>query len=128
MRYLVDTNAWIGFFEDAPFLTDRAAETMESAEAECFVSIASIWEAAIKLGLGKLKLPYDLGRELPEILAENGIELLGIEFADVVEVRGLERLHGDPFDRLQAVQARRRRMRVISRDPVFEEYGLVRVW
>lgn len=59
MSILVDTNAWIAFFEDSPMLSDRAATLMESSEEVCFISIASIWESAIKVGLGKLKLPYD---------------------------------------------------------------------
>lgn len=94
----------------------------------CFISIASIWEAAIKVGLGKLKLPYDLETDLPRILDENGFTLLGIEVADAVSVKDLEAVHGDPFDRIQAVQARRRGWRVLSRDPVFERYGLKRIW
>jgi PIN domain nuclease of toxin-antitoxin system len=101
---------------------------MEGSDEACHVSIASIWEAAIKVGIGKLKLPYDLERDLPRILEENGFELLGIDLADAAGVKDLEPLHGDPFDRIQIVQARRRRLQVISRDPVFERYGLKRVW
>ena len=83
MSYLIDTNAWIALFEDAPGLSDEAADLMETMSPNCFISIASIWEAAIKVGIGKLKLPYDL--------------------------------HGDPFDRIQVVQARRRPL--ASREP-----------
>jgi PIN domain nuclease of toxin-antitoxin system len=128
VRYLVDTNAWIALFENSRVLTEEAAQAMESAETECFVSIASIWEAAIKVGIGKLKLPYDLETDLPRILEDNGFELLGVEIGEAAGVRALEPVHGDPFDRIQVVQARRRRLQVISRDPVFERYGLKRVW
>jgi PIN domain nuclease of toxin-antitoxin system len=128
VRYLVDTNAWIALFENNPVLTEEAAQAMESAETECFVSIASIWEAAIKVGIGKLKLPYDLETDLPRILEGNGFELLGVEIGDAAGVRALEPVHGDPFDRIQVVQARRRRLQIISRDPVFDRYGLKRVW
>jgi PIN domain nuclease of toxin-antitoxin system len=125
---LIDTNAWIAFFEDAKVLSDRAATLMESSDEVCFVSIASIWEAAIKVGLGKLELPYDLETDLPRILDENGFTVLGIEVGDAVAVKDLEAIHGDPFDRIQVVQAQRRGWRVISRDPVFERYGLRRIW
>lgn len=109
-------------------LSDRAATLMESSEEVCFISIASIWESAIKVGLGKLKLPYDLESDLPHILKENGFTVLGLEVGDVVAVKDLEPIHGDPFDRIQVAQARRRGWRVISRDSVFERYGLRRIW
>lgn len=128
MSCLIDTNAWIAFFEDAPVLSDRAATLMESPSDVCYVSIASIWEAAIKVGLGKLDLPYDLETDLPRILDENGFTVLGIDVADAVAVKNLEEIHGDPFDRIQVAQAKRRGWRVISRDPVFERHGLKRIW
>jgi PIN domain nuclease of toxin-antitoxin system len=128
MAYLVDTNGWIRFLNGDPKFGKDAKSTMVESPAECFVSVASIWEAAIKEGLGKLKLPYDLKHDLPKILEENGFPLIGIDFSEAVEVRDLPRLHGDPFDRLIAAQAQRRRLEVISSDPVFERYGLRRVW
>ena len=127
MNHLVDTNAWIAFFQGSPGLSEDAAGLMESG-APCFLSIASVWEAAIKCGLGKLKLPYDLETDLPGIVDRCGFRWLPIEVEDAAGVRHLKRIHGDPFDRLMAVQARRRKWRVISRDPVFDRYGLKRVW
>ena len=57
MRYLVDTNAWIGFVAGAKDFGRHARESMESGSWECCISLASVWEASIKVGLGKLKLP-----------------------------------------------------------------------
>jgi PIN domain nuclease of toxin-antitoxin system len=128
VSYLVDTNAWIALFEDAPILSDRAATLMESSSNACHVSVASVWEAAIKVGIGKLRLPYDLEVDLPRILEENGFALVGIDIADAVAVKDLSPVHGDPFDRIQVAQARRHGWTVISRDPIFERYGLRRVW
>lgn len=128
MSFLVDTNAWIAFFEDAPMLSDRAANLMETESEACFVSIASIWEAAIKVGIGKLSLPYDLEKDLPRILDENGFTVIGIEIDEAAAVKDLEWTHRDPFDRIQLIQARRRSWSIISRDPVFDQYGLRRIW
>lgn len=128
MSYLVDTNAWIAMFEDSPVLSDRAATLMESSPESCHVSVASVWEATIKVGIGKLKLPYDLAVDLPRILEENGFALVGIEIAEAVAVKDLPPVHGDPFDRIQVAQALRHGWTVISRDPIFERYGLRRVW
>lgn len=128
MKYLVDTNAWIVFLNGGSDFGKHAKSTMLDESWECCVSIASIWEAAIKVGLGKLKLPYDLEGDLPGILEDNGFEVLPVEFADAAGVRDMEQIHGDPFDRIQAIQARRRRFSIISRDPVFDRYGIRRIW
>ena len=128
MSLLVDTNGWIGFFEGSPDFGSAAKEFMIHRPQDCYISTASIWEAAIKVGLGKLILPYDLKEDLPRLIVENGFQKLGIDFEDAVEAKDLPRLHGDPFDRLQAIQARLRGWIVISRDPVFDDYGLKRIW
>ncbi|MDZ4787605.1 MAG: type II toxin-antitoxin system VapC family toxin [Blastochloris sp.] len=128
MSYLIDTNAWIGYFEGRQDFGALAKQVMLDEKVDCFVSIASIWEAAIKVGLGKLKLPYDLEKDLPRLLDDNGFELINIELVDAVAARELDRLHGDPIDRIQVIQARRRGWKIISRNPVFDRYGLSRVW
>ncbi len=125
---LIDTNAWIHFFEDSPRLSGVAADLLEAKDSHCFVSIASIWEAAIKVGLGKLKLPYDLTADLPGLLEDNGFRVLPVDVEDALGVGALPPIHGDPFDRIQVMQAKRRKLTVISRDAVFDAYGLDRVW
>jgi len=127
VSYLVDTNAWIMFFEDSPRLSNAAAEIIESP-ADCFISVASVWEASIKVALEKLRLPYDLRDDLPRLIEECGFKLLGVEIDDATAVCDLPHHHGDPFDRMMATQAMRRNLRIISSDPVFEKYGLRRIW
>lgn len=128
MKYLVDTNAWIGFFEGSPDFGATAKKTMSAYPEDCLISMASVWEASIKIGLGKLVLPYDLRADLPRLFEENGFALLAVAFDDASGVVDLPRHHGDPFDRLMAVQALRRNLQVISRDPIFDSYGLRRIW
>ncbi len=128
MRHLVDTNAWIGFVAGAKDFGRHARETMESESWECCISLASVWEASIKVGLGKLKLPYSLDHDLPRIFEDNGFTVLAPDWRAVTAVQNLEPVHGDPFDRIQVVQARQHKLDIISRDPVFDRYGLRRVW
>lgn len=128
MTYLLDTNAWIAFFEDSKDLSDRAARLIESESDRCLVSVVSIWEAAIKVGLGKLKLGYDLEKDLPGLVEQNGFRMLGLEAEEAASVRSLEKIHRDPFDRMLVCQARRHGSTILSRDPVFEKYGLKRIW
>ena len=128
MKYLLDTNAWIGFFQGSGDFGKRAKSVMLDESWECCVSIAGVWEAAIKVGLGKLKLPYDLVDDLPRILEENGFGILPVELGDATGVLELKPVHGDPFDRIQVVQASRRGLGIISRDEIFDRYGVRRIW
>lgn len=128
MKYLVDTNAWIGFLEGERGFSRRAREIMQHESWECRISLASVWEASIKVGLGKLKLGYSLDTDLPRLFEENGFEVITPDWRAVTAVEHLEPVHGDPFDRIQVVQARHRGLDIISRDPVFDRYGLRRVW
>ena len=128
MTYLLDTNAWIAFFEDSEDLSDRAASLIESGSNHCLLSVVSVWEAAIKAGLGKLKLGYDLERDLPRLVEQNGFRMLGLEVEEAAAARNLEKIHRDPFDRMLVCQARRHGYAILSRDPVFEKYGLKRIW
>ncbi len=128
MRYLVDTNAWVGFFAGDKGFARHARAVMEDEAWNCFVSLASVWEASIKAGLGKLTLPYSLGEDLKRLFEDNGFTILVPDWRAVTAVQHLEPVHGDPFDRIQVVQARQHGLDIISRDPVFDRYGLRRVW
>jgi len=128
VRYLVDTNAWIGFLQGQQGFGRRAKDIMQNEPWRCRISLASVWEAAIKAGLGKLKLDYSLDTDLPRLFEENGFEVLAPDWRAVTAVQHLEPIHGDPFDRIQVIQARHRGLDIISRDPVFDRYGLRRVW
>ena len=128
MKYLVDTNGWLGFFEGAEGFGRQARRAMEENPGSCWISLVSVWEAAIKVGLGKLKLAYDLEKDLPRLAEQNGFPFLGLDLEDAAAVRSLEPIHRDPFDRMLVSQARRRGCVILSRDPVFEKYGLKRIW
>lgn len=128
MKFLVDTNGWLGFFEGKDGFGSEARKVMETNPSACWISLASVWEAAIKVGLGKLKVDYDLGKGLARLVEQNGFHFLGLELEDAAAVRSLDLIHRDPFDRIQVCQAHRLGFTILSRDPVFEKYGLKRIW
>lgn len=101
---------------------------MQAIKNPCFLSVASCWEMAIKIGIGKLRLPAVIEKFVPDQLAANGIELLPINFLDAAGVANLDRHHGDPFDRLIISQALRNDLVIASADRVFAKYGVKRVW
>jgi PIN domain nuclease of toxin-antitoxin system len=92
------------------------------------VSIASGWEIAIKVSLGKLRVDGALDRFLPEQLAANGFQPLAIDLKHAARVATLPFHHRDPFDRLLVAQALEEELTVATADPVFAKYGVKRVW
>lgn len=128
MRLLLDTHTFLWWVEDAPELSKKARQAMANPGNECFLSLVSCWEMAIKLSLGKLKLAGKLERFIPEQLAANGFRQLEIEFRHVARVATLSFHHRDPFDRLLAAQAKEEKLAIVSADAVFRQYGVKCIW
>jgi PIN domain nuclease of toxin-antitoxin system len=128
MRLLLDTHAFLWWIADDAQLSKRARSAIATRRDECFVSIASCWEIAIKVSLEKLKLEAPVDRFIPEQLAVNSFSLLSIEFGHVARVARLPFHHRDPFDRLLAGQALIDDLTVVSADPIFRRYGVKRLW
>ena len=126
MAVLLDTHAFLWWCEDSPELSKKARAVM--TEEDCFVSYASFWEIAIKVSLGKLRLPGIIDRYLANQMSLNGFEQMEISFRQIMRCASLERHHGDPFDRLLVAQAQEAEVPVVSRDSVFDAYGIKRIW
>jgi PIN domain nuclease of toxin-antitoxin system len=127
MRVLLDTHAFLWGIADDPRLSGAARDAIATA-AQRFFSMASCWEMAIKASSQKLTLPKPLEQFIPEQLALNPFELLQIDLGDVARVSALPFHHRDPFDRMLAAQALNDDLTVVSGDPVFQKYGVKRVW
>jgi PIN domain nuclease of toxin-antitoxin system len=128
MDLLLDSHALLWFINRDPHLSRTARAAIEDEDAKVFVSIASIWEIAIKIALGKLKLELELERELEDFLDQNGFNLLAIDYSHAARVATLPHHHGDPFDRLLVSQSLIEKMTLISHDPQLDAYGIKRVW
>ncbi|HEX8012420.1 MAG TPA: type II toxin-antitoxin system VapC family toxin [Casimicrobiaceae bacterium] len=128
MRVLLDTHAFLWWVEDAPALSKRARAAIANPTNECLLSLASCWEMAIKLSLGKLRLRGTIERFIPEQLSANALGQLPIDFRHVARVATLPFHHRDPFDRLLAAQALEERCAIVSANPMFRRYGVKRVW
>jgi PIN domain nuclease of toxin-antitoxin system len=128
VRLLLDTHAFLWWVGADRKLSRRARSTVGSGRNECFVSIASAWEIAIKVGLGSVRVGSSLERFLPEQIAANGFRPLPIDLRHTARVATLPFHHRDPFDRLLVAQALEEELAVVTADPVFTEYGLKRVW
>ena len=128
MRLLLDTHAFLWWLANDPALSGKARTAIADGRHECFVSLASCWEMAIKCSLGKLRLTQPVERFIPDEISANGFHLLGIDFRHVAKVETLPFYHRDPFDRLLAAQALLEKMTIVSCDTVLSEYGVKRIW
>jgi PIN domain nuclease of toxin-antitoxin system len=91
------------------------------------VSAATAWEIAIKHHAGKLSAPQLVSNFTRELDAE-GFHELPINSRHAVLASGLKGRHKDPFDRMLAAQAQLEKLPIISRDGVFDDFGVQRVW
>ncbi|MFN5854893.1 MAG: type II toxin-antitoxin system VapC family toxin [Pseudanabaenaceae cyanobacterium] len=123
---LLDTHTLLWFLGDDANLSTNAKEQIEQAN-HTYISVISIWEIAIKVSIGKLKLEFDF-KELPQILSQLNIEILPITFADTQIYINLPLHHRDPFDRILIAQGRNHDLVIVGCDEVFDHYQVTRIW
>ena len=111
MRYLVDTHALLMARSAPDRLSPDTIGLFADPDSALCVSIASLWECAIKCSIGKLTVPADFYGSVAE-----DFEILGIELAHMEAYAGLPLHHRDPFDRLLVAQAQLAGLTIITRD------------
>lgn len=119
MRYLLDTHTLLWARSAPERLSGDALAILTSVESVLHVSIATLWECAIKSSVGKLEVPGDFYR----IVADD-YEVLGIEPPHLEAYGQLPMHHRDPFDRLLVVQARLAGLTLLTRDPDIAKYDV----
>jgi PIN domain nuclease of toxin-antitoxin system len=124
MRLLLDANALLWWRDASSRLSPRARDEIGDGRNEIIVSAATLWEIAIKRGLGKLRF-YD---DLEGVMREESFVLLPISFAHLRAFDALPRVHKDPFDRLLISQALAEGIPIATGDRVFASYGVQIVW
>jgi PIN domain nuclease of toxin-antitoxin system len=128
MRLLVDVQAVLWAVDDPAKLTPQALVALQDPTNELLLSAGTIWELAIKIGLGKLKLSLPFKQWMAQAITDLALTVLPItvEYADRQSVLLLH--HRDPFDRLLIAQAQVENVPIVSADPVFDRYGVNRIW
>lgn len=128
MNLLLDTHTLLWFLNADPFLSPKAQATIENPSNRKWVSIATCWEIAIKVGIKKLELGEPAATFLPRELTRNHFELLPVELRHATFVESMPMHHRDPFDRLLAAQAILDNLTIVSSDIIFDRYGVDRIW
>jgi PIN domain nuclease of toxin-antitoxin system len=127
MDLLLDTHAALWYLQDSPNLSPAVGEILEATENNLYLSIASLWEIAIKHGLGKLEFEFSF-QDLPELLTGFDIKVLPIAFEHTERYLTLPLHHRDPFDRMLVAQAVHHAYTLVSQDALLDAYPVRRLW
>jgi PIN domain nuclease of toxin-antitoxin system len=128
MKLLLDTHSFIWYVMDNPKLSTRGRELIDDEDNEILLSIASIWEMAIKHSSSKLSFGLPFIVFVEQQLSLNNIGLLNINLDHIAVVATLPFHHRDPFDRLIIAQAMVEQLPILSADSVFDAYPIQRLW
>jgi PIN domain nuclease of toxin-antitoxin system len=124
MRLLLDTNAFLWWRSGSGRLPTRVSDQIGDPDNNIVVSIASLWEIAIKCGRGKLRFLEDF----EDVMADEEFDLLNITYAHLRVLGELPLHHRDPFDRLLISQSFAERIPIVTADQAFAAYGVGIVW
>ncbi len=127
-RALLDTHSFLWFVTANPKLSTKAERLISAGATELLLSVASIWEIAIKVSTGRLPIAEPLDPFILDQLRLNRIGVLQIMPAHALEVAQLPFHHRDPFDRLLIAQAIIEGVPVVSADSAFDSYSVERLW
>ena len=119
MRILIDTHVLLWYIEDNPKLTTRWSDLLQDSRNLKMVSIASIWEIAIKTNLQKLRISYPLDKLIPI-----EFQILDLQISHLIAYQDLPFHHRDPFDRILVAQAQIEELSIMTIDPNIHLYDV----
>lgn len=120
MKLLLDSHVIVWWLEDSRHLTPAVRAAISSPASHPFISAASVWELALKIAKGQLKLPDDYVHRL----RTDGFTELPVTIKQVVNSTRLPALHRDPFDRLLVAQALAEGLVLVTHDDVVQRYDV----
>lgn len=128
MRLLLDTHAFLWFIQGNNKLSDVARAHIEDQAVQKLISVASLWEIAIKVGLGRLEIGMGLSDLVKREILDNAFDVLNIQPLHLEQLTSLPFHHKDPFDRLIIAQGLTESIAIISKDQVFNQYDAKLIW
>jgi PIN domain nuclease of toxin-antitoxin system len=128
VRLLLDTHTFLWFIEGNMALSSYARQLIEDRTNERLLSIASLWEMAIKASLGRLTLSLSFTDLVVEHVHGNAIELFEILPRHLDVLTTLPFYHKDPFDRMIIAQSQAENIPILSCDSAFDDYAIRRLW
>lgn len=119
MRLLLDTHVLLWALAGHPRIK-RISVRLLDGDNQVFFSVASLWEVAIKSGIGKLDAHV---AEVRDAARSSGFEELPVLGSHIEALAGLPEFHRDPFDRLLVAQAVAEPMQLLTADTSVALYG-----
>ena len=128
MKFLLDTHALLWLIDNDPRVSATVISLYLNTDNQRYFSTASIWEIAIKVSIGKLKIKDTLERFVDEHIWRNAIDILPIKTTHLYQIPNLQHYHRDPFDRLLISQCLDEKIPILSADTILDKYGVRRIW
>ncbi len=122
MNLLLDTQSFLWHALADNRLPQRLRVAIENGENDLYLSAASLWEAAIKIRIGKLHVPGGSVDFLVTTAQSAGVHLLPIAVDHIRQTESLPMLHRDPFDRMLVAQAMVEKLILITTDTALHAY------
>jgi PIN domain nuclease of toxin-antitoxin system len=126
--FLLDTHTLLWWWTEPDRLGHDAREILGEGAARILVSVASVWEIAIKTQSGKLTAIANFSREYGPLMRSNAFKALMITDDHALKAGFLTGAHRDPFDRMIAAQAMIENLTVLTRDPEIAKFGCKVLW
>ena len=131
MKLLLDTHTFLWHADGSPQMSATATALVIDPANELFLSMASVWEIAIKVGMKKLTISAPYVTFMTRAITGYGISVLPVTFDDCAAYEQLpfpDPQHRDPFDRMIVTHALRDGLSIVGVDVAFDPYGVTRLW
>jgi PIN domain nuclease of toxin-antitoxin system len=128
MKLLLDSHTLIWALDSPDNLGAQARELLKDKSNELFISSGTIWEIAIKVGLGKLTLSMPFKNWMRRGITGLEISVLPITIEHADMQAKLPEYHGDPFDRLLVGQSQVENIPILTKDSHLTKYGIDIFW
>jgi len=126
-NYILDTHTAVWFLNNDKNLSQVARQIILDASNRRCISIASVWELAIKVNIGKLRFPGNSAGFI-RLAENNGFSIMPIEPSYLTIIESLPLIHRDPFDHILIATAIVEKMTIITVDENIARYGVPHVW
>lgn len=124
MKLLLDTHIYLWAINEAERLSPTVQAAVGDPSNELYLSVASLWEATIKIGSGKLRIPGQDIDFLLQRLISTGVQILPVLPSHLRQLQTLPPIHRDPFDRMLVAQARVEKLMLVTADAAIREYAV----
>jgi PIN domain nuclease of toxin-antitoxin system len=124
VNILLDTHAFLWLTSAPGRFRDSVRVQLRDPDTALMLSVASIWEIALKVGLGKLSLPVPVEDYVRSRMARHGVDVLPIGVGHACRVSELPHHHRDPFDRLLVAQGQLEGVAILTADRAFSLYDV----